>query len=451
MKRLWLIVACVVTAAISEAADPPGVEWIRQFGTASNYDSVRGITLDGNDNIYLVGGTVVEEGIILNEDLTLTKYDGSGTWLWTERLGKASTDHGNDVAVDNVGNIYVTGGTKSNYTGVSRKNDAVENMYLESMILAKYNPAGEVQWIRQLGSESATDYGRSVSIDASGNSYVTGYTGIGLDGYGGAGEWGGFLTKHDTNGVEQWTRLIATSGYDSGHGVSVDGIGNIYVTGSTSGSIGTNEYVGEGGMFLTKYDASGVRLWARQMGLSSGRGVSVDASGNAYVMGTTTNGTPGGLSNILVTKYDPDGNNLWVRHLSAGNINTVNDITVDSLGSAYIVGYTNGSIGGYTNAGEYDAYIAKYDTDGNQEWLKQIGTTRSESVAGIVVNGAGDAYITGTTWDCYTRNINEDEELLYLMKLSHSPEPSTAVMLMIALGCLLWSRRRTNERTVCRG
>ncbi len=444
MNRLWLIVACMATAAISEAA--PNVEWIRQFGTASNNEGTSDIAIDGNDDVYIVGrmdrdfdGNVMAGG----NDLLLTKYSSTGVRLWTDLIGTASSDGGRGVSVDSFGNAYVTGYTKGNYTGVPRKNDAVENMYPNSILLAKYSTTGVRQWVRQLGSPSS-DSGSDISVDSSGNSYVTGRTEGNIDANSGAADSDAFLAKYDTDGTKLWVRQFGTASGDSGSGVSLDSFGNAYVTGYTSGRFGTNDYADAGGMFVAKYDDSGVQLWVRQMNSVSGNAISVDGIGNAYITGAI------GVD-MLLTKYDPDGNNLWVRSIGSQGGGSGMDVSVDSLGSAYIIGHTFGTIGNYTNAGGHDLGIAKYDTDGNREWVKQLGTEQCEHGYGIVINDLGNVFLTGTTGGDFGGNINAGGADMFVMKLSHSPEPSTAVMLMIALGCLLWSRRRTNERTVCRG
>ena len=111
-----------------------------------------------------------------------------------------------------------------------------------------------VEWTRQLGT-AVDDYGRGVSVDGSGNAYVTGFTHGGLDGNTSAGGWDMFLTKYDTNGAKLWTEQLGTSSSDDGRGVSVDGSGNAYVTGLTYGGLDGNTSAGGADMFLVKISA----------------------------------------------------------------------------------------------------------------------------------------------------------------------------------------------------
>jgi len=165
-----------------------------------------------------------------------------------------------------------------------------------------------VEWIRQLGT-AGDDWGWGVSVDGNGNAYVTGYTEGGLDGNTSAGYSDMFLTKYDTAGTKLWTRQLGTASSDVGYGVSVDGSGNVYVTGYTHSDLDGNTSEGGEDMFLTKYDTAGAKLWTRQLGTASydiGRGVSVDGSGNTYVTGYTSGGLDGntsaGYSDMFLTK-----------------------------------------------------------------------------------------------------------------------------------------------------
>ena len=138
-----------------------------------------------------------------------------------------------------------------------------------------------------------------MSIDGSGNVYVAGATKGGLDGNVNAGGYDMFLTKYDTAGTKQWTKQLGSGSVDIGYDVSIDSSGNAYVTGLTLGDLDGNTNAGSDDMFLTKYDTAGTKLWTEQLGTTSddyGRGVSVDGSGNAYFTGETCGGLDGNTS-----------------------------------------------------------------------------------------------------------------------------------------------------------
>jgi uncharacterized protein (UPF0548 family) len=186
-----------------------------------------------------------------NYDIFLVKYDPSGTKQWTRQLGSANEDFATSLAVDSSGNAYVTGFT---YGGL----DGNTKVGVFDMFLVKYDPSGSKQWLRQLGSGNY-DVGYGVAVESNGNVYVTGYTYGGLDGNTNAGNEDMFLVKYDPSGTKQWLRQMGTSQDDGGHGVAVDGSGNVYVTGYTYGGLDGNTNAGGSDMFLVKYDSSGVK------------------------------------------------------------------------------------------------------------------------------------------------------------------------------------------------
>jgi len=103
------------------------------------------------------------------------------------------------------------------------------------------------------------DYGNGVTTDSSGNIYVTGKTGGGLDGNTSSGGYDIFLVKYNSSGTKQWTKQLGTSSSDSGNGVTTDSSGNIYVTGYTNGGLDGNTNSGSYDIFIVKYNSSGIK------------------------------------------------------------------------------------------------------------------------------------------------------------------------------------------------
>ena len=141
--------------------------------------------------LFLFNSTIIS--CSSTDDTTST--DNTTTSHWTTQLGTYSYDYGNDVTTDSSGNVYVTGGT---YGGL----DGNTNSGCNDIILVKYNSSGTKQWTKQLGT-SSDDWGNGVSTDSSGNIYVTGTTGGGLDGNTSSGSGDIFLVKYNSDGVKQ--------------------------------------------------------------------------------------------------------------------------------------------------------------------------------------------------------------------------------------------------------
>ncbi|AFY85156.1 DUF4347 domain-containing protein [Oscillatoria acuminata] len=142
--------------------------------------------------------------------------------------------------------------------------------------------------------------------------------------------------------------------------------------------------------------------WIEQFGTTTGDysdGITVDSTGNLYITGSTEGnlgGTNAGYTDAWVVKYDSSGIQQWVQQLGSTLDDLPTGITVDSAGNVYVTGYSYGNLGGI-HAGYEDAWIAKYDSSGTQQWVQQLGTTSSDRSDGITVDSAGHLYITGST------------------------------------------------------
>ena len=301
----------------------------------------------------------------------------------------------------------------------------------------------QVAWTAQIGTVNGEE-SHSVAVDASGNAYITGFTGGDLGGVS-AGYDDAFLTKFDTLGNELWSQQIGTAGYDISESVAVDTSGNIYISGYTSGDLG-GANAGGYDAFLTKFDASGNELWSQQIGTGEGdlsHAVAVDASGNAYISGTTggdLGGANAGGHDAFLTKFDASGNELWSQQIGTASSDYSNSVAVDASGNAYITGHTPGDLGG-ANAGNDDAFLTKFDTLGNELWSQQIGTANTDNSHSVAVDASGNAYITG-----YTRGdlggTNAGSMDAFLTKFEPVPEPATLSLLALGACLPLFRRKR---------
>lgn len=274
--------------------------WSRQVGTPA-YDITYGVAADSSGNAYISGFT---DGGSLGgpnagaQDAFLTKYDASGNLLWSRQLGTSTRDEARGVAVDGSGNVYIGGLTQGSL--------AAPNAGNIDTFLAKYDSAGTLLWSRQLGTVDF-DLGLGVAVDSSGNPYLTGWTSGSLGGPT-AGGIDAFVTKYDGTGNLLWSRQVGTSGTDQSYGVAVDGSGNAFISGSTDGSLG-GPSAGNADAFLTKYDSAGNLLWSRQIGTSTydeTHGVGVDGPGNVFISGFTSGniGAPNaGNTDTFLVKY----------------------------------------------------------------------------------------------------------------------------------------------------
>lgn len=279
--------------------------WTRQDGTGQD-DEGRAIATDSSGNVYITGyvrGNFHGIPRVGSADVFVSKYDPAGTRLWSALFGSTDVDESFGIACDASGNVFVTGWCSGSIEG---------NPYLANgdNFLVKYDTNGQRQWLRQWGTYNK-DTGYSLACDAAGNVYLSGYTTgplyappIGNRDY--------FLARFDASGNLLWGRQTGTSGHDQGWGVATDADGNAYVAGETGGPLDGNLCQGGLDVFLSKYDPAGSRLWTSQIGTGESDwadGVAVAGNGDVFVGGTTYGSLDGGsnqgLCDAFVMKFTP--------------------------------------------------------------------------------------------------------------------------------------------------
>jgi hypothetical protein len=297
---------------------------------------------------------------------------------WVRRNGTAEWDEGTSVAVDRSGNVFAGGSTRGVISGSNRgASDAV---------LFKYNNAGSVLWSRQAGS-SAYDFGMAVAVDELGNAYLAGQTAGAIDST--TTSRGGndaFLIKYLQNGTKAFALQIGTPSNEGARGVAVEG-GNVIVVGQTYGRIGAGGE-GNGDAFIAKYSWGGTLKWTVQLGSSAAdaaNAVTTDSTGNIYVAGSTRGTLPGqapnaGGEDFFVAKFQRDGALLWIRQMGGQGDDLAEAVTVGPSGSVFASGHTRG--GWFRPASSpSEGVVVKYDAAGNQLWGKQLGPESAHAIA----------------------------------------------------------------------
>lgn len=309
------------------------------------------------------------------------------------------------------------------------------------VVVNQYSPQGGLVWSRQFGSAS-DDQPTGISSDGSASIYVTGYTFGSL-----AGSHGGedaFIRKYRTDGSTVWTLQFGSSDDDFAKGISADALGNVYVAGWTWGSLeGTN--AGGGDAFIRMYDSDGGVQWTRQFGTSSyeeALSVSADGLGNCYVVGRTggdLEGTNAGQGDAFIRMYDTNGNLRWTRQFGTSSDDQALSVSADGAGNVYVSGETGGDLAG-TSAGGADAFVGKYDENGTLLWMRQLGTSSNDSSYGVSPDRLGNVYIAGKTRGSFT-GTNAGWDDIFLAKFTTVPEPSSFALAVLTVAGLLLSKR----------
>jgi len=412
---LWFSFILLVSSAY--ASKSPELQWVARYkGPGNNYGYPTALVVDNSGNVYVTGcsqakgvGFMADGG----KDYLTVKYDKNGKQLWTARYdgpgNSGQYSNGEDsacaIAIDNSGNIYVTGDSKSNLK---------VNPYFRRLGYAtiKYDPNGRELWVKRYdGKGPATD----MLLDDSGNIFVTGAGGTIKYKPSGEQVWigkksgrilaatlaidksgniyvanGSQIIKYDTNGEQVWIVKQRLR-----EGLAVDCMGNIVVIGygypPNIKYEDLNDYSNYD-FLTTMYNESGKQLWtARYNGTGNSRdfivSLGIDCLGNVYVSGNSKGREK---QNYCATiKYDNNGNQLWVaRYGDLTNARyVVSDMVVDNSGNVYIVGHS----GGWS----LDVVIVKYDTDGKQLWEVKY-TSQVGDVRALTVNDSENVYIIGS-------------------------------------------------------
>ena len=416
------------------------VEWVRQIG-ASNLDQSDGVSADGLGNVYISGytdGSLSGNSSAGTFDAFVSKYNSTGSLLWTRQLGTPSFDVSYGVSADKLGSVYITGYTIGNLGGPNSGN--------ADAYVSKFSAAGGLLWTRQLGT-ATNDNGVGVSADGLGNVYISGFTAGNLGGTN-AGDNDAFVSKYDAAGTLAWTKQLGTPTNDQSFGVSADGLGSVYICGETTGSLG-GLAGGSSDAFISKYDSAGARLWTRQIGTAgddSGRSVAADGLGNVYMSGYTT-GSLGGPNagnsyDAFVSKYDAAGNLLWIRQLGTTSEDRSLGVSADRLGNVYISGYTLGNLSGPV-AGTSDAFVSKYDAAGNFLWTQQLGSADVDLGQSVSADGLGSVYLSGYTYGSFGGPTAGGYDA-FVAKIADPvvPEPSTVTLVAMCILATYSCRKR---------
>lgn len=351
--------AAIALTKSSNAADPVSCEWVFGGGGAE-HDKTRAVAFGPGGNVVLASecvGDAVFGGQTRRSaggmDMVLVKLDSAGRVLWVSGLGGGKTDRAYGVASDREGNFYVTGHYES--TDIALDGSVLPNAGGYDVFTAKFSPEGKVLWVKTAGG----------------------------------------------------------SGYDYGHGLIVDGNGDIVVTGAVQGkaSFGTETVDGKGSsIFCAKYGADGTLKWLRaSSGVSgSGHGIAADGEGNLYLGGNVSGKGAFGTVAIdapsqsaVAVKLTPAGEAVWASVIPGSPGALYHEITCDAAGRVWGAGMFKGTVTvageTFSSSGEKDndGLIVHLDPSGTVKWARHLHGPGTDYCLGVATDGKGTAYVCG--------------------------------------------------------
>jgi len=172
--------------------------------------------------------------------------------------------------------------------------------------------------------------------------------------------------------------------------------GGVYVAGWVEGS--------QGPLWLGRYASSGSPIWTVQFGKTGFdyvRAACLDGGGGVYIGGETGgdlagSGWQGGIFDAWLARYDSGGNQLWIRQLGTSGMDIAEFVAPDASGGVFVGGFTMGSLAAFS-LGTMDFWLARYDSAGSQLWVRQVVTSSGEDAYAAAPDGSGGVYVTGST------------------------------------------------------
>lgn len=351
-------------------------QWAARYnGTGNSQDETSSIAIDNSGNVYVTGNSY---GIGTGSDYATIKYDLNGVEQWVQKYNGPgnSDDTSFSIAVDNSGNVYVTGVGGGDFATI------------------KYSASGVQQWVERFGSANYYDAASSIAIDNSGNVYVTG------ESYGGSGTSYDYATiKYNGSGIQQWVSRYKGPGNlnVASNSIAIDRLSNVYVTGWTTGIGSSADYI------TIKYNSFGVQQWVANYNgpgnsLDYTKSIAVDSSENVYVTGVSM-GSVTGLDYATI-KYNSSGVQQWVSRYDSPDSHSdlAKSIAINGLGDVYVTGYTR------QHATGEDYATIKYNAAGIEQWVEVYNgaANADDEATSIAVDASNNVYVTGYSFGSET-------------------------------------------------
>jgi hypothetical protein len=396
---LTILAAFAVCPLAASAIVQTGPEplWLVTFGTDWS-DVVRGAAPDGEGGV-LIAGQLDYRNLAHPGQGTgfVARYGLDGDRLWLHEFNNPWEDSTSDVISDDRNGAFAAGSTRGSLAApITSDRDSW---------VARFDSLGNIEWLEQIGS-SFRDYATSVASDGHGGVFVAGNTEGSLGGTNPRpGQLDSWIARYDGGGTRLWIRQTIVGGGRANESVASaapDGTGGVFLVGRTYHPSCDSAWV-------ARLDGDGNRLWIRQFRpatscgapryeSASARSVAPDGAGGVFVTGETNGSLAGpylgGHGDAWLARYDQDGNRLWLRQFGTPEWDRAQAVAPDNAGGVFVAGGTVGLFGG-SSAGKWDAWLMRYDAAGSPMWTYQFGTPELDAAEALAPDGAGGVYMGG--------------------------------------------------------
>ncbi|ESU22321.1 hypothetical protein FEDK69T_23040 [Flavobacterium enshiense DK69] len=452
MKKYYLLLVCVLGLGNffpSNAQVNPQLQWVFNAANTAIWGGTnfgRCIAVDASGNRYVAGyfqGTADFDPSVGTANLTavgwgdifIAKYDSNGKYLWAKAFGGGLDDSAISIALNNNGEVYVTGFFSA--TADFDPSAATANLTStgnEDIFIAKYDSNGNYIWAKAFGGTNS-DYVNSIVVNTDGEVYLTGSfwdtadfdPSVATANLTSAGYDDIFIAKYSSSGSYIWVKGIGGTGFDASNDITLNSSGEVHITGYFSNTVDFDPSASTANLtsaeysdiFIAKYTNNGSYLWAKAMGgaaSDSARSLVVNSIGEVYITGdfsntvdfdpsaATANLTSAGYNDIFIAKYTNNGSYLWAKAMGGFESDLGFSLAVNSSGEVIITGTFSWTVDFDPSAAtstltsvnqSRDIFIAKYNSNGGYLWAAGMGGECDESGFSVVVDNNGRISATG--------------------------------------------------------
>jgi Beta-propeller repeat len=363
-----------------------------QFGTSED-DSIRAMTLDAQQNLFVLGETsgALYRSNLGGQDLTISKFAPDGTTLFSSQFGSSGNDAARALLVRPDGTLLV----------------ATYNSSLGQVGLVKLDSGGGLIWTGQVSIPNETNLNiTSLQQDASGNVYIAGTS----DGLQRSSGMDALVAMYSSANIDQnasfplvsWSKTFTSVSSDDEEirGLTFDSSQNLVMVGITEGSFGSGTSAGNKDLFITRFLAAQLGTAnapsstpVLQSGTTSNdeaSAIAADGDGNVYVTGFTGGGSGVNARHSgFLEKFDSSLANTWKRTLVTTNGTDAENVALQvDQDSIYVTGKAAGPVGTNSTAGGKDVTVVRYDATGATTWIKQFGSNADDAGQAVLIRNA---------------------------------------------------------------
>lgn len=381
--------------------------------------------LTQSNSFQIYGFKASDDSYVYDELLIIDPLPNQ--WFGTYISGN-NEEFPQSVCVDDDGNIYVVGFTNStnNIATVGVFQGSLSAVY--DVFIVKYNPDGEKMWGTYIGGNN---FDRAYDIVYKngflyicGSTYSLDYATPGVHQTASVNGDEAFVAKFDSNGFRVWCSYYGGELHDFAASLVVNNAGDIYITGHTLSytnmvTVGAHQesFFGVSAAFLAKFSTQGQLLWGTYYGSSfqEGYGIDLDSQGNVIFSGFTTSSSGiaspgahqtvlGGTFDAFVAKFNPNGERQWGTYIGGSEDDFGYDVCVDSQDNIYLMGNTSSENNISFGTGFQlipssvdDGFVAKFNPTGVLQWSTYIGGNDAEYLKAIGIYFNDGVIVVGKT------------------------------------------------------